>query len=481
MTTPRFVRPQLILAALAIGALPLSAQVDEPAVGRWSGTLVAGPQELEIVFNVSRADDGSLTGTMDVPTQGATGIPLSTVSFTDGTLSMTFAVPGGGSYEGTLDESGEGMTGTFTQAGQAFPMNLSRREAPAPPARPQEPKAPFPYTIEDVRIEQSDGGFQLAGTLTVPEGEGPFPAAVLVSGSGPQDRDETLLGHKPFWVLADHLTRAGIAVLRYDDRGVGGSGGVFATATSEDFASDALAALSHRASDPRIDAARVGIIGHSEGGIVGPMAASRSADVDFVVMLAGPGVTGLEVLVEQGRLINEAAGVPAEISAFNARIQRRLAAIAAADANPATAAESMRTAMREEVAGLGDESRALVEASLTDQAIEQSVTQMNSPWFRFFMHYDPVLALEGVAVPVLALFGDKDLQVPPLQSADAVEHALRRNDDATIEILPGLNHLFQEAQTGSPAEYQAIEETMNPAALSAISGWILARFGPQGA
>ena len=172
MTTPRFVRPQLILAALAIGALPLSAQVDEPAVGRWSGTLVAGPQELEIVFNVSRADDGSLTGTMDVPTQGATGIPLSTVSFTDGTLSMTFAVPGGGSYEGTLDESGEGMTGTFTQAGQAFPMNLSRREAPAPPARPQEPKAPFPYTIEDLQIEQSDGGFQLAGTLTVPEGEG---------------------------------------------------------------------------------------------------------------------------------------------------------------------------------------------------------------------------------------------------------------------------------------------------------------------
>jgi pimeloyl-ACP methyl ester carboxylesterase len=286
------------------------------------------------------------------------------------------------------------------------------------------------------------------------------------------------LGHKPFWVLADHLTRQGIAVLRYDDRGVGASGGVFATATSEDFASDALAALAHLASDPRVDGSRVGIVGHSEGGLVGPMAAGLSPEVDFVVMLAGPGVTGIEILVEQGRLINEAAGVPDEITAFNGRIQRRLAAITAADADPTTAAAAMRDAMREEVDGLSGANRALVEASLTDQAIEQSVAQMNSPWFRFFVHYDPAPALERVSVPVLALFGEKDLQVPPLQSAEAVENGLSGNPDATVEVLPGLNHLFQEAPTGAPSEYQNIEQTMSPAALSAVSDWILARFGP---
>jgi pimeloyl-ACP methyl ester carboxylesterase len=457
----------------------LAAQSDDALIGRWSGTLVAGTQQLEIVYHIARAGDGSLTGTMDVPAQGATGIPLTTVSFNEGTLALTFPVPGGGTYEGTLDEPGEGLSGTFSQAGQSFPLNLARTDAPPPPARPQEPEAPFPYGVEEARIDQPAGGFQLVGTLTIPEGAGPFPVAVLVSGSGPQDRDESLLGHKPFWVLADHLTRQGIAVLRYDDRGVGESGGVHATATSEDFASDALAAIAHLRSDPRFDGSRIGIVGHSEGGLVGPMAASRSGDVDYVVMLAGPGVSGLEILVEQGRLINEAAGVPDEITAFNGRIQRRLAGIAAADTDLTSAAASMRTAMREEMAGLTAENRALVEASLTDQAIEQSVAQMNSPWFRFFVHYDPRPALEGVSVPVLALFGEKDLQVPPLQSADAVEAGLSGNADATVEVLPGLNHLFQEAETGSPTEYQAIEQTMSPVALTAVSAWILSRFGPK--
>jgi pimeloyl-ACP methyl ester carboxylesterase len=197
-------------------------------------------------------------------------------------------------------------------------------------------------------------------------------------------------------------------------------------------------------------------------------------------MLAGPGVPGLEILVEQGRLINEAAGVPDEITAFNGRIQRRLATIAETDSNLASAAASMRSAMREEMAGLTGENRALVEASLTDQAIEQNVSQMNSPWFRFFVSYDPRPALEGVEVPVLALFGERDLQVPPLQSADAVEEALSGNPDATIEVLPGLNHLFQEAETGSPTEYQSIEQTMSPVTLTAVSEWILVRFGPTG-
>ena len=469
------------LAAFAMGPSGASAQ-DSSVVGTWRGTLVAGPQQLDIVFHLDVTDEGTLSGSMDVPAQGATGIPLTTVSVEDGTLRLTFPVPGGGAYEGTLSADGRTVSGTFTQAGQPFPMELSRSDrAPSRPARPQEPTLPVPYVVEDLSFDNAVGGVTLAGTLTLPEGDGPFPAAVLVSGSGPQDRDESLLGHKPFLVLADHLTRHGIAVLRYDDRGVGGSSGDFSAATSEDFADDALAGIAHLANDPRIDADAIGIVGHSEGGIVGPMAARHSNSVSYVVMLAGPGVTGLGVLVEQGRLINAANGTPPEVAEFNASLQRRLASVAVEIGDRDAAAEQMRAALRDEVERLSSEARALVDQALTEDVIEQTVEQMNSPWFRYFLHYDPRDALEATSVPVLALFGEKDLQVPPEQSADEVRAALTRggNPDATIRIMPGLNHLFQQAATGSPTEYPSIEETFNEAALSEVSEWIVARFGPE--
>lgn len=473
----------LAMVLLLAGSTSVSAQDAPPVLGRWAGTLVAGPQQLEIVYHIAAAEDGSLTGTMDVPTQGAIGIPLTTVTFDDGALNMTFAVPGGGAYEGRLDESGDTLAGTFTQAGQSFPMNLERQEGAAEALeRPQEPVAPFPYDVEEVSFTGGGGGgFALAGTLTTPRGAGPFPAAVLVSGSGPQDRDESLLGHRPFLVLSDYLTRQGVAVLRYDDRGVASSGGDFAAATSEDFADDALAAIDFLRTDPRIDSEAIGIVGHSEGGVVGPLAASRSDRVNYLVMLAGPGVPGIDVLVEQGRLINEAAGVPSAITAFNGRIQTRMAEVARTVDDREIAAEAMRTVMRDELAGLEPDLRELVEGSLTDEAIEQNVAQMNSPWFRFFLHHDPRPALEAVEVPVLALFGERDLQVPPQQSAQAVEDALGHNTDALVEVLPGLNHLFQEAETGSPAEYQKIEQTMSPVALERVGAWIMKRFGPPGA
>lgn len=478
--TPGTLTP-LVAAAFALGAPPVQAQDDPSAVGSWSGTLVAGPQQIEIIFHVAAADDG-LTGTMDVPAQGATGIPLTTVTFTDGTLVMTFPVPGGGRYEGTVDGSGDTIAGTFTQGGQPFPMSITRGEGvPIPLERPQEPLPPYPYQVEEVAFPNQAAGLELAGTLTLPEGAGPFPAAILVSGSGPQDRDETLMGHKPFKVIADHLTRHGIAVLRYDDRGVGASTGDFATATSEDFAEDALAAIRLLEGDSRIRRDAIGIVGHSEGGLVGPMAASRSESVDYVVMLAGPGVTGLEVLVEQGRLINVASGTPPEMTAFNGRLQTRLAEVGVLNPDPDVAAPLMRAVIHEEIEALSGIAREMATAALSDQAIDQTVQQMNSPWFRYFLHYDPRPAIESTQVPVLALFGGKDLQVPPEQSAEEVRAAFTRsaNADATVTVLPGLNHLFQEAETGSPAEYQSIIQTISPTALEAVSDWIKKRFGPM--
>jgi pimeloyl-ACP methyl ester carboxylesterase len=360
-------------------------------------------------------------------------------------------------------------------------MDITRGDGvPAPLERPQEPLPPYPYWVEEVVFSNPTAEIELAGTLTVPEGAGPFPAAILVSGSGPQDRDETLMGHKPFKVIADHLTRHGIAVLRYDDRGVGGSTGVFAMATSEDFTDDALEAIRFLEQDSRIRGDAIGIVGHSEGGLVGPMAASRSESVDYVVMLAGPGVTGLEVLVEQGRLINAASGAPPEMTAFNTRLQTRLAEVGVRNPDPEIAAPLMKAVIHEEIEALSGTAREMATAALNDQAVEQTVGQMNSVWFRFFLNYDPRPALESTRVPVLALFGDKDLQVPPEQSAEEVRAAFARgaNTDATVTVLPGLNHLFQEADTGSPSEYQSITQTISPVALETLSEWITTRFGP---
>ncbi|MDE3003647.1 MAG: alpha/beta hydrolase [Gemmatimonadota bacterium] len=467
------------MTAFAVGAPGAPAQETVDLTGRWSGMLTAGAQQIEIVYNLQVGADDALIGTMDVPAQGATGIPLTTVDFDGRTLSLTFPVPGGGSYEGALSEDGGTITGTFTQAGQNIPMDLSRGEPAPPPTRPQEPRRPFPYEAIDVSFANEHAGVTLAGTLTIPHGSGPFPAAVLVSGSGPQDRDESLLGHKPFLVLADHLTRNGIAVLRYDDRGVGASTGDFSAATSADFADDALAAIHYLMEDNRVAPDAIGIVGHSEGGLVGPLAASRSEAVDYVVMLAGPGVTGLEVLVEQGRLINEAAGVPPEISEFNATLQTRLAAIASDTPDQQEAAERMNAAIDELAASTSPLVQEALAAQLSEESKGRTIEQMNSTWFRYFMTYDPRPALERTNVPVLALFGAKDLQVPPEQSSEEVRAALVRggNDDATVRVMPGLNHLFQQAGTGSPTEYQSIEETFNVEALSVVSEWITRRFG----
>jgi pimeloyl-ACP methyl ester carboxylesterase len=470
----------LVVVAHWMGPGPSSAQEAEDwAVGSWSGILDAGPQRLEIVFHVARGEQGALTGTMDVPAQGARGIPLTTVEASGETLSVTFPVPGGGRYEGAR-AGADSISGTFTQGPASFPMVLERTEEEAEPRRrPQEPEPPLPYEEEEVVFRNVDAGVELAGTLTKPRGAGPFPAAVLVSGSGPQDRDESLLGHKPFLVLADHLTREGIAVLRYDDRGVGASTGDFGSATSADFADDAIHAVRYLAGRDDVDGDRVGIVGHSEGGLVGPMAATRSDEVRFVVMLAGPGVTGIEILVEQGALIARAGGTPESLIELNASVQFGLAEALREEPDSALAAEAMRQVMRDARGRIPAEYAEAAEAQLTEEAIEASVQRMNTPWFRAFLDYDPRPALEGVRVPVLALFGEKDLQVPPEQSASEVEAAFRRggNPDATVRVLPGLNHLFQRAETGSPTEYENIEETMNPDLLEAVSGWIRERFG----
>jgi pimeloyl-ACP methyl ester carboxylesterase len=304
---------------------------------------------------------------------------------------------------------------------------------------------------------------------------------VLITGSGPQDRDETVAGHRPFLVLADHLTRHGVAVLRYDDRGFGESSGNFASATSNDFAADVLAAVAYLKTRNDIDAKRIGLMGHSEGGLVAPIVAAHSRDVAFVVLLAGPGVKGIDILLLQAEKIARAGGTPDRLIQLNQKAQRSLFAVAQEEQDTAVAARRMRAVMQMFIDSLTAEDRRTL--GFTDAAsnslIETMVRQVNGPWFRYFLDYDPRGNLEHVTVPVLALNGEKDLQVPHEQNLPTIEAALRAggNQDITIRLLPGLNHLFQTAKTGSPSEYAGIEETFAPAALDVISSWITQRFG----
>lgn len=454
-------RALVAAAALLMAGQPGASAQDASALdGAWAGTLDTGGGTLRIVFHLAPADDG-LQATMDSPDQGAYGLTAGPVTRNGESLRIEVPVVSG-HYEGTIAASGDRIDGSWHQAGMAFPLILEP-SADTAPERPQEPVEPSPYEAIDVSFESAAAGVRLAGTLTLPPGDGPHPAAVLVSGSGPQDRDETVFGHRPFLVLADHLTRNGIAVLRYDDRGVGGSTGEIATAVTQDFADDAEGAVRYLLSRPEIDHAHVGIIGHSEGALVAPIVANRRGDVAFVVLLAGPGVGGEELLVMQLIAINQAMGVSEEITAQRSELQRELLALLTRASDDSTAAAQAR----EVLAGAG----------VTGQVADAQVAALLNPWMRYFLEYDPLPVLRTLQVPVLSMWGEKDMQVPPVGNREPVDRALAEsgNPDATSIVLPGLNHLFQTAVSGAPAEYSSIEETFSPNALTRISEWIAAR------
>ena len=463
--------------ALAVGSTPLAGQNAESpgaAVGDWRGVLDVGAAQLTIVFHIVE-EDGGLLVTMDSPDQGAFGIPVPEVDIAPPNVDL--AIPAiQGRYEGLLNASGDTIEGRWTQGPNSLPLQLTRGDV-APPIRPQEPSEPFPYTVEKVRFASVAEGVTLAGALTIPEGPGPWPAAILVSGSGPQDRDESLLGHKPFLVLSDHLTREGIAVLRFDDRGVGESTGDFASATSEDFALDAEGAFAFLAGREEIAGDRIGVVGHSEGGLIAPMVANAlSGDLGYIVLLAGPGIDGASILALQNRLILEAEGTPIHIADLAVDHLERTVEVIRTHGTEGGLAEAVRSNFTTMIAELTDEEREALQYS--DERVEQQVAQLATPWFRFFLTYDPAPALRRVKLPVLAINGTKDLQVPADVNLAAIEAALREggNSDFEVRSLPDLNHLFQTAKTGAPSEYQRIEETFAPLALEVVSAWILERF-----
>jgi pimeloyl-ACP methyl ester carboxylesterase len=446
-------------------------------VGDWKGTLDVGSIKLDLILHIALEPDGkTLSGTMDSPDQGASGLKLDSVT-SDGPKFSFVLKRGNIVYAGNLNGDGTKMSGTFTQ-GSSLPLDFSRATGPiAAKTRPQDPKKPYPYKEEDVSFENPAAkDVKLAGTLTLPaDAKGPVPVVVLITGSGPQNRDEFLLGHRPFLVLADHLTRNGIAVLRYDDRGVAKSTGNFPAATSADFATDVEAAVAFLKTRKEIDPKRIGLIGHSEGGLVAPMVAARSKDVAFIVLMAGPGTRGDEILVAQGALIAKAEGMAAAAIERNTRVQKEFFNILLAEPNPAEAEKKMKAAVETVVADVKDEKKREEEAKI----LRGSIGTLNTPWFRFFLAYDPRAALQKLKIPVLAINGSLDLQVPCRENLGEIEKALKAGGNRNFKTveLPNLNHLFQTTKTGAPSEYKYLEETIAPVALETMSEWLKVQTG----
>jgi pimeloyl-ACP methyl ester carboxylesterase len=463
------------LCAVLVSCISLSAQTPSGLAGRWEGAIAVGGVTLPMSV-VFVDDTGGLAATIDI--QGAKGIPLKAVRYTAADKKVHFELPAGpglATFDGTLD--GATIAGPFAQGQAAGTFTITRAGATKPAAPPKEV---VPYREEDVTF--TNGPVTLAGTLTIPEGPGPFPAFVMVTGSGLQNRDVEIFGFKIFRVIADDMTRHGIATLRYDDRGAGGSSGNIATSTTKDFAGDALAGLALLAARPEIDKTRIGVFGHSEGGAVAAIAAATAPDrVHFIITMAGPAVSGAMGLRQQ------AGDGARSIGATEAEVARILSAQQQAfDAVKSNApATVLSAAIREMITAQLEGRPAAARAAIGDipatvnQALPQALAQISSPWMRYFIVTDPATFIAQVHCPVYAAFGSKDTQVPPALHAGPLKAALATagNTHATVKIYPGANHLFITANTGEVSEYATLLKVFVPGFLDDLVAFVLSREG----
>ncbi|SHM18425.1 alpha/beta hydrolase family protein [Flavobacterium saccharophilum] len=449
----------LIIITILASSLAIGQEIE----GQWNGLLKVPGAQLRIVANISKTETGYVS-TVDSPDQNANGILVAATTFENSILKLEIPVING-SYEGTLNKDNI-IVGKLTQNGQSFEVNLSKEIVQKQVfSRPQEPKKPYPYYTEDVKFLNKTANITLAGTLSLPKKEGNFPTVILITGSGAENRDEEIFGHKPFLVLSDYLTKKGIAVLRLDDRGVGESTGNTNTSTTVDFASDIQAGVDYLKTRTEINKKKIGLIGHSEGGLIAPMVAGNSKDINFIVLLAGPGLRGDKILLLQNELIKRQSGMPeVEIQKEKEIFKGAYDLIIASTVNDGNLKNNISSYLKTQY---NDPSK--------DADVELIIAQVTNTWWYNFIKLDPVPFLEKVKCPVLALNGSKDLQVPAEVNLEAIKKTLINsgNKKVTTKILPNLNHLFQECQTGAPSEYETIEQTFSPIALEEISNWLL--------
>ncbi len=468
---------RIALLTLAMGWMPTAAFQDQAAadlMGRWEGTTEILGLNLPMAVEFSQGSEGAVVAHIDI--QGAKGIPLTQVRFEEGQVHFELnAGPGLAVWEGRLKEGS--IQGRFTQGGASGEFSLTRPKAESEKDEPAEDQAPKPFLEEEVTFE--NGEITLAGTLTLPLASGPHPAAVMITGSGPQNRDEEIFGFRPFRHIAEHLSAQGVAVLRYDDRGVGGSSGNTQQSTSADFAADVQAAVRLLAGRNDIDSSAIGLIGHSEGGIVAPLAASGASEIAFLVLLAGTALPGDQILLAQGERIVRANGASEEMIAVNRQTQLEIFQAVRTGKGWEEVEQSLRLTLRKGLENMPPQAPSQIAdvEKYLDTAVNGQLAFSRSPWFKHFIDFDPAAVLAKVRSPVLALFGELDLQVPAEINIPPLKAALRSagNSDFTVKTLPGANHLFQKAVTGNPNEYPQLKKEFIDGFLEELSSWILSR------
>jgi len=447
----------------------INSNAQKSIEGEWFGVINVMGSKMRLSYTFTIAND-SLTATMGSLDQGVFGIPMEKVELSKDQLVITQSNMML-KYTGVVNEDFTQVKGTYAQSGQKFELNLGREKIEKKEfVRPQEPIPPFPYYSEDVSYKNKKANITLSATLTLPSKEGKHPVVILISGSGAQDRNEEILGHKPFLVLSDYLTRKGIGVLRYDDRGTAKSGGNHATATTADFATDVEAAIDFLKKRKDIDKKRIGLIGHSEGGLIAPMVASRRKEIAYIILLAGPGVSGDEILVAQGKLIALAEGADSATVEKDAIAARDMYTIIKNNSK-SDAEVNLTSYLKKAIEELSEEERKSIPD--IDGLISTRINTLNSIWFRYFLSYDPKPALQKLKVPLLAINGEKDLQVPCRDNLEAIQAAVPGNEFNLIKSIPNLNHLFQTTETGAISEYGELEETFSPVALEIVGNWLL--------
>lgn len=429
-------------------------------LGNWQGSLTVRNQTLHILFHIKNSSNG-YKASMDSPDQYAFGIPVSNVTITGNSLNLD--IPRlNGTYEGHWNAHSQQIDGFWQQNGMTFKLDLHKifKEENTTLNRPQEPKPPFPYDVRQIQFANHSSGDTLAGILTLPKGNGPFPGIILLSGSGPNDRNETVFGHKPFLVIADYLTRRGFAVLRYDKRGIGGSSGNYALATTKDFANDARAAVSYMQGLQVIAHKKIGLIGHSEGGLDALIAASDNTDVHFMILMATPAVKGDSLLYMQNRALLKVMNVPNIAIEQRIKHLHRIFEIIETTPDASDAASKLKTWLQKQ--------------NLPEKTIDAEIRQLLSPWMRYFISFNPETTFKHIGIPTLILCGSKDLQVPCLQNSRILYHGLTSsgNGAVTVKRFNGLNHLFQPATTGLPKEYAQIDTTISEPVLQSIDKWL---------
>ncbi len=465
-----------------IGVFLILISYSQSITGNWEGTLNANGTELPVVFHIAKDSTGKLVGLMDSPKQMAYGLKCTSI-FVNGDSVILEMKSFGGKFKGIVSSDNKTLTGNWFQGGASLPLDLKKTNDVATIKeikRPQTPKPPFVYFSDEVSYSNADKSVTFGGTFTYPMNKvlKKYPTVILITGSGQQDRDETILQHKPFAVIADYLTKKGMALLRVDDRGIGKTTGNFRTSTTADFAQDVETSLAYLKTRKEVDTNKIGLIGHSEGGMIAPMVAGRRKEIKFIVLLAGPGVAIKELMVQQNIDVLTAAGISKNEAGLYGSLFKNLLATVLPEKDTAIAmknATAVFTNWQKSITeNVVKNTTGVTDEKSKTQFITAFVNQVNQPWFNYFIKFNPADYLSKIHCAVLALNGQKDIQVAAVPNLTAIDKILTAGkvQNFTTQSIPGLNHLFQHCKSCTVQEYAELEETFAPEVLQLMSDWI---------